>query len=197
MLNDRSSTLALLATRRSGRPRDLAEPGPDADQLRAILAAAARTPDHGKLAPWRFIHVAKDKRDRFAAMLQAAYRDGRDDKEGEPRRLELEAVDRFGRQAPELIVVLSSPAQGAKIPLWEQQLSAGAACMNLLLAAHALGFAGGWVTGWAAYSDSVLRALGGGEGDRIAGFIFLGTPSAPLEERVRPALDEVVRDWQG
>jgi nitroreductase len=194
MLNDLSSPLALLETRRSGRPRDLVEPGPDAEQLRAVLTIAARTPDHGKLHPWRFVHVRKAARGAFAEMLERAYRAGRD---GEPGRLEIEAAHRFAHQAPELVVLLSSPKESAKIPEWEQLLSAGAAAMNLLHAAHAMGFAGGWVTGWAAYSPEVLAALGGREGERVAGFLFLGTPGAPLEERVRPDLGEVVTEWSG
>ena len=192
MLNDLSSTLSLLASRRSGRPRDLVEPGPDADQLRRILEIGMRTPDHGKLAPWRFIHVAKAKRGDFHALLQRAYRAG---KEEEPGRLELEAVERFAHQAPELIVLVSSPVEGTKIPAWEQELSCGAAGMNLLLATHALGFAGGWVTGWAAYSEEVWRGLALREQERIAGFLFLGTPAVPLEERPRPAFDLVVSEW--
>ena len=192
MFNDASSPLTLLRTRRSGRPRDLAAPGPDAGQLRMILAIAARTPDHGKLAPWRFVHVPADARDAFSAMLEAAYRAGKSE---EPGRLEIEAVQRFARQAPELVAVLSCPVESAKIPRWEQELSCGAACMNLLHAAHALGFAGGWVTGWAAYSPHVLAGLGGAEGERVAGFLFLGTPAAELEERPRPDLDAVVRTW--
>lgn len=188
MLNDRSSPLALLRTRRSARPRDLAAPGPDPAQLRLILEIAMRTPDHGKIAPWRFVHVAQDRRDAFAAMLQKAYRL----ENPEPGRLEVEAVERFARQAPELVVALSSPDPEHKIPVWEQQLSCGAACMNLLLAAHASGFAAGWVTGWAAYNPEVLAALGGGEHERIAGFLFLGTPACAQEERPRPAFEDVV-----
>ena len=191
MFNDASSPLALLRTRRSGRPRDLAAPGPDPEQLAEMLAIAARTPDHGKLAPWRFIHVPAEARSAFAAMLEAAYRAGRP----EPGRLELEAVQRFAGQAPELVVVLSSPVESAKVPRWEQELSCGAACMNLLLAAHAMGFAGGWVTGWAAYSPDVLAGLGAAPGERVAGFVFLGTPAVPLEERVRPDLARIVRTW--
>ena len=190
MFNDRSSTLSLMETRRSGRPRDLVEPGPSAAELRRILAIASRTPDHGKLHPWRFVHVPKDRRDGFAAMLQNAYRIDNP----EPGRLEVEAVDRFARQAPELIVLLFSPTLETKIPVWEQQLSCGAAGMNLLLASHALGYAGGWVTGWAAYSDGVLASFGAPP-QRIAGFIFLGTPGAELEERPRPDPDEVISQW--
>jgi nitroreductase len=191
MLNDRSSTLALLETRRSCRPRDLVEPGPGPDELRRILTIAMRTPDHGKLHPWRFVHVGRDRRDAFAAMLQAAYRIDNP----QPGRLEVEAVERFAHQAPELVVALSSPAPAHKIPVWEQQLSCGAAGMNLLHAAAALGYCGGWVTGWAAYSPAVLEALGGREPERVAGFLFLGTAGAELEERPRPALEEVVREW--
>jgi nitroreductase len=190
MLNDRSSILSLLATRRSGRPRDLAAPGPTPAELALILGAAMRTPDHGKLHPWRFVRVTREHRADFAALLDRAYRIGNP----APGRLELEANERFAHQAPELIVALSSPTEGHKIPVWEQQLSCGAACMNLCLAAHALGYAAGWVTGWAAYSPVVLEAFGVGP-ERIAGFIFLGTPGAELEERLRPERDEVVSEW--
>jgi nitroreductase len=191
MFNDLSTPLALLRTRRSGRPRDLVAPGPDAAQLREILAIAARTPDHGKLAPWRFLHVRKEDRGAFAEMLEAAYRADR----AEPGRLEIEAAHRFAHQAPELVVAFFSPKESAKIPEWEQALSCGAACMNLLHAAHASGFAGGWVTGWATYSQPVLEALGGRSGERIAGFFFLGSLGAEQEERPRPPLDEVASTW--
>lgn len=190
MLNDTSSTLSLLRTRRSGRPRDLVDPGPGEVELKEIFAIAARTPDHGKLAPWRFVHVRKQDRDAFARLLHRAYLTERPD----PARLEVEAVDRFAHQAPELVVVLSSPVADSKIPVWEQELSCGAACMNLLSATHALGYAGGWVTGWAAYDEEVRRAFAR-EQERIAGFIFIGTPRAELEERPRPALDYVVSQW--
>jgi nitroreductase len=190
MFNDPSSTLALLRTRRSGRPRDLVAPGPSADQLREILEIAMRTPDHGKLHPWRFVHIPRGRREAFAALLQSAYRAGNPD----PGRLEIEANERFARQAPELVVALSSPTPEIKIPVWEQELSCGAACMNLVLAAHASGFAAGWVTGWAAYSPQVLAAFGAPP-ERIAGFIFLGTPGAALEDRLRPEYDAVVSEW--
>ncbi|MFL6846015.1 MAG: nitroreductase [Allosphingosinicella sp.] len=191
MLNDRTSLLAHLATRRSTRPRDLVEPGPDTGQLRQILEIAARSPDHGKLAPWRFVHVAGDRREAFAAMLDQAYRAGKSDALSRP---EIEAVQRFATQAPELIVLLSSPVEG-KIPAWEQELSCGAVAMNLLHAAAALGFDGGWVTGWAAYSPRVLEGLGAAPPERVAGFLFLGTAGVELAERPRPALEGVVREW--
>jgi len=168
-------------------------PGPSPDELRRILAVAARTPDHGKLHPWRFVHIAQERRPAFADLLRAAYVADNPD----PGRLELEANERFARQAPELVVALSTPTVPHKIPLWEQQLSCGAACMNLLLAAHALGYAAGWVTGWAAYSPAVREAFGAaGEHERIAGFIFLGTPGAEQEERLRPDFEEVASEWR-
>lgn len=190
MLNDRSSALSLLRTRRSCRPRDLAEPGPDAADLRQILEIAGRTPDHGKLAPWRFVHVPKGAREDFRQLLERAYRE----EHPAPGRLELEAIDKFAHQAPTLVVALSCPAVPSKIPLWEQQLSCGAALMNLLSGAHALGFAAGWVTGWATYSKTVLRAFGS-PGDRIAGFVFIGTPDRELEERPRPDPAVIVSEW--
>lgn len=165
-------------------------PGPSADMLALILGVAARTPDHGKLHPWRFVHVPRARRPAFAELLHRAFRET----DPNPTRGELEAVDRLAFQAPELVVALFSPKPSAKIPLWEQQLSCGAACMNLEHAAHALGYAAGWITGWAAYSDMVRDAFGA-EPERIAGFIYLGTPGAPLEERARPELSEVVSIW--
>jgi nitroreductase len=192
MFNDRSTPLSLLSTRRSGKPRDLAAPGPDDGQLRQILEIAARTPDHGKLAPWRFVIVPADQRAALAETITQAYRAERP----QAARLEIEALEQFATQAPTLVVVLSSPKVDSHIPIWEQQLSAGAACMNLLHAAHALGFAGGWLTGWSAYSDAVRDAFGA-EPERIAGYIFLGTPGKQLEERPRPDLQKIISTWQG
>ena len=190
MLNDLTSPAALAVSRRSGKPRDMIAPGPDAAQLERILGAAIRVPDHGKLAPWRFVVVGADQRDAFAALLQRAYRATKP----EPGRLELQAIADFARQAPTLIVALSLPAHASHIPLWEQELSAGAACMNLLWAAHAEGFVGGWLTGWAAYSDVVRNAFAP-EG-RIAGFMFIGTPGRALEERPRPDPEAVISHWR-
>lgn len=189
MFNDLSSLPAFFATRRSGKPRDMVTPGPDADQMRRILSAAMRVPDHGKLGPWRFVVVRPDQRDAFAALLNRAWRET----QGEPGEREIAAIEEFARQAPALVVVVSCPDPDAKIPVWEQELSAGAACMNLLNAAHAEGFVGGWLTGWPTYSDTV-RAAFAPQG-KIAGFIFLGTPSRELQERPRPAYEDVVSDW--
>jgi nitroreductase len=191
MFNDLSSPLSLLRTRRSGKPRDLAEPGPSDAQLEEMCAIACRTPDHGKLAPWRFVIVSADQRAAFAELLLDAYRAQRPD----AKRLELESIEQFAHQAPALVVALSSPRPASQIPLWEQELSAGAACMNLLHAAHAMGFAGGWLTTWAAFDDRVRDAFGAAP-ERIAGFIFIGTPSRPLEERPRPDLATTVTHWR-
>lgn len=192
MFNDLSSPASLMATRRSGKPRDMGAPGPTPEQLDRILAAATRVPDHGKLAPWRFVVVPDDRRAAFAALLEEAYRVERP----EPGRVELEAVRQFALQGPALVVVVSAPAHASHIPIWEQELSAGAACMTLLVATHAEGLVGGWLTGWAAYSDRVRDAFGG-PGERIAGFMFIGTPTRPLDERPRPQRDTVVRVWAG
>ncbi|MBB3474126.1 nitroreductase [Sphingomonas sp. BK345] len=192
MFNDLSSPLALLATRRSGKPRDLVAPGPTRDQLVAMIQLAGRTPDHGKLAPWRFVIVPDERRDAFAARLVEAYRAERP----AAARLELDAMDQFARQAPALVVALSSPRLESHIPLWEQELSAGAACMNLLHAAHAHGFVAGWLTGWPAFSDAV-RDLFGAAPERIAGFMFIGTPGRALEERPRPDPATLWSEWAG
>lgn len=190
MLNDRSSILALLETRRSGKPREIGAPAPDADQLEKILAIAARTPDHGKLFPWRFVTVGADQRDALADLLRRALADR--DPEAGPAHFEKETE--FARYGGQLVVLVSAPVHGHKIPVWEQELSCGAAAMNLLLAAHALGFVGGWVTGARAYDERV-RAAFCGTGERIAGFIFIGTPQSELEERPRAPLATVVRPW--
>ncbi|MFN4358334.1 nitroreductase [Sphingopyxis alaskensis] len=191
MFNDTSSLLAHLATRRSGKAREMVSPGPDAAQLRAIIELALRTPDHGKLAPWRIVTVADDQRAAFAALLKEAWVKENPGAAG----MDLSALDQFAHQAPTLLVLLSTPVKGAKIPLWEQQMSAGALGMNLLHAAHAHGFVGSWLTGWAAYSPDVAAAFGAGEGDTIVGYFFLGTANALLSERPRPEYDEVVRAW--
>lgn len=190
MFNDSTTPLSLLATRRSGKPRDLIAPGPDAAQLATILEIAARTPDHGKLAPWRFVVVPDDRRDALASVIIDAYRAERP----QAARLEIEALDQFAHQAPALVVVLFSPRTESHIPMWEQELSVGAACMNLLHAVHASGFAGGWLTGWPTFNTAVRDAFGAAP-ERIAGFMFIGTPAKPLEERPRPDMANVVSTW--
>lgn len=191
MFNDLSSPLALLQTRRSGKPRDLVTPGPDEAQMRQILEIAMRTPDHGKLAPWRFVIIGSDQRGTFAELLESAYLREKPD----AGKLEIETMHQFANQAPCVVVVLSSPIMDSHIPLWEQQLSAGAAAMNLLHGVHALGYAGGWLTAWPAFNDDVRDAFGEAH-EKIAGFVFIGTPSGQMKERPRPDYDSRVSHWE-
>ena len=191
MLNDRSSLLSLLETRRSGKPRELVAPGPTAEEMERILTIAARIPDHGKLHPWRFVTVAEDQRDRLAILFREAL--AKEDEDAPPAKHE--KADEFAHHPGQLVVLISAPIADHKIPVWEQELSAGAAGMNLLMAAHALGYVAGWVTGWYAYSDYVREAFCG-PGERVAGFIFIGHPGRDLEERPRPELAEVWKPWE-
>ena len=190
ILNDLSSTLALLETRRSGRPRDMVAPGPSDAQIERILGIAARVPDHGKLFPWRFVTVAREQRGALADLLARAL----PEHDPDATAAHFAKAAEFAHQAPALVVVVSAPTAGHKIPLWEQELSAGAAAMNLLLATHAMGFVGGWITGWAAYSETV-RAAFCAPGERLVGFFFLGSPGQPLEERPRAPLATLMRRW--
>ena len=191
MLNDRSSILSLLETRRSAKPRELAGPGPTAEEMEKILTIAARVPDHGRLTPWRFATIGADQRDAFGALLREAL------VEHDPcaTMAHHQKEDEFAHYAGELVVLISAPVQDHKIPGWEQELSCGSVGMNLLLAAHALGYVAGWVTGWRAYSPKVNAAFCE-PGQRIAGFIFIGHPSRELEERDRPELSTICRGWQ-
>ena len=190
MLNDLSSPLEYLGSRRSGRAREMVGPGPTPEQLAAILEIAARSPDHGKLTPWRFVVVEREQREALAQLLKAALVE--DDPQTAPAMLT--KADAFARQGESLVVVLSAPIVGHKIPQWEQTLSVGAAAMNLLHATHATGFVGSWLTGWAAYHPRVRAAFCVGT-ERIAGFFFLGSPGHPVTERARPDPRSVVRAW--
>ena len=190
MLNDLSTPLSLLETRRSGRPRELTGPGPSPAELERILTIAARVPDHGKLQPWRFVVVGEDQRDALSDLLLAAL--DQEVPEAGPAHREKETS--FAHYPGQLIVLVSAPVRDHKIPVFEQELSAGGAGMNLLNAAHAMGYVAGWVTGWRTYSAHVEKAFCA-PGERIAGFIFIGKPDRPLEERPRPSLADVVRPW--
>ena len=185
--NDRSTALSLLETRRSGKARDMIAPGPDAAQLDRMLRIASRVPDHGKLAPWRFVVITD--RDAFAATLADLYRRDRPD----CGRLELEAMHAFAHQAPTLVALVFLPRE-SHIPQWEQELSAGAAAQALLMAGHALGYVGNWLTGAPAFLPGLPEQLGV-PGGRIAGFFFFGTAGKPLEERPRPDPAQVVLRW--
>ncbi len=186
------STIDHLLSRRSAKIAQLSEPGPGEEQIQKILTAAARVPDHGKLAPWWFVTFRGDARRAFGEnVLRDAFL--ADNPDAAPAKLDLEA-ERFVN-TPLVIAVISRVKEG-KIPQWEQVLSAGAACMNICHAAHALGFGANWVTQWYSFSPRVHDALGLDENDRIAGFIYIGTPSAANEERERPALPDIVNDWK-
>jgi nitroreductase len=183
-----SSGLDLLRTRRSTKFFDLDGQGPHAAEIDSILSAAIRVPDHGKLVPWRFILFEGDSRLRAGETIAAIF--AADHPEAEPHQIEAERA-RLAR-APLVIAVVSRAAQHVKIPEWEQILSAGAAAMNVLLAAHALGYAATWLTGWFAYDRRVLDAFGLAPHERIAGFVHIGRPLREPDERPRPTLAEVV-----
>jgi nitroreductase len=183
-----SACLDLLLSRRSGSAKAMIGPGPTPEQLRQILACGARVPDHGKLAPWRFIVFEGDARARMGEMLAEVVSTTEHDVS--PERLTLE-LNRFLR-APVIIGVVSRVREGIPIPEWEQVLSAGAACMSIVIAAHALGFVANWITEWCAFHPLVRERLGLGSGERIAGFIYIGTAAAPLQERVRPDLNSLI-----
>lgn len=179
-------TLDLLLSRRSGSAKMMKGPGPNAEQLRKILAAGVRVPDHGKLAPWRFIVFEGDGRARMGAILAEAIAGERDIS---PERVEQER-NRFMR-APIVIGVVSRVREQIPIPVWEQELSAGAVCMTMVFAAHAMGFVANWITEWCAYHPQVLARIGLKPTERIAGFIYIGHPVEPLEDRPRPPVDSI------
>ncbi|MBO0752441.1 MAG: nitroreductase [Bradyrhizobiaceae bacterium] len=180
--------VTLLKTRRSLKPDELTGPGPSPDDLETLLTIASRVPDHGKLAPWRFIVFEGDARRKAGEAIAAAfvvrYPGSTPDQIDYERR-------RFAR-APLVVGVVSRAAPHAKIPEWEQVLSSGAAAMNLLTAANALGFAAAWLTEWYAYDRSVLDAFGLLPHEKIAGFVHIGRPTQAPQDRPRPALADIV-----
>ena len=179
--------LELLKTRRSLKPVELTGPGPSDVEIDTLLTIASRVPDHGKLVPWRFIVFAGDARLKAGEAIVAAFR--RKYPDSKPEHVEQERK-RLAR-APLVIAVVSRAAPHVKIPEWEQVLSAGAAAMSLVLAAHALGFGANWITEWYAYDRNALAALGIKENEKIAGFIHIGTPVNKPDDRPRPPLDEI------
>ncbi len=180
------AAISLLLSRRSGSAKSMGEPGPSKKQLEAILQAGGRTPDHGKLFPWRFIVFEGKGRARMGDILaEVMEAEGERDKQVEEERA------RFQR-APLVIGVISRAREQHKIPVWEQELSAGAVCQNILIASTALGFVGNWLTEWYAYHPRVKERLGLKSGERVAGFIYIGTPTEKLEERPRPEMKAIV-----
>ena len=179
--------LARLAVRRSASAQLLIAPGPSEAEIEQILHLGARTPDHGKLFPWRFVVLGPQSRaDLSEALAALAETQGRTDKD-------LAVLAKLVRP-PVSILVVSTPVGGHKVPVWEQQLSAGAVCMNLEHAANALGFSTSWITDWYAYDRDAKPLFGLGEGEAVAGFIHIGRLETPPLERPRPSLaDKVTR----
>jgi nitroreductase len=183
-----NTTIDLLASRRSVPPHLLNEPGPTEAELATLLTIASRVPDHGKLAPWRFLVIQGDARSRIGERIAAAFVA---DEPGAPA--EKVALER-GRlaRAPLVVGVVSRARPHVKIPEWEQVMSAGAVCMNLVVAAHAIGFAASWLTEWFAFDRRVLDAFGLAPDETVAGFIHLGRAREVPEDRVRPSLPDIV-----
>ena len=183
--------LDLLLSRRSIPAINLGEPGPTADQIKTLLTIGARVPDHGKLAPWRFILFQGSARaDAGEALcrLKLQREPGLDPAQQDQERARL-------ARAPLVIAVVSTAAEHVKIPLWEQKLSAGAVCMNLLNAAYAMGFAAQWLSEWYAYDAEAAHMFGLTEGERFAGFVHVGTPMEPPFERPRPDIAALTTNW--
>lgn len=185
--------LQLLKTRRSVKPIELAGPPPSAAEIDTLLTIAARVPDHGKLAPWRFIVFEGAAREAAGQAIADAFRAGHPDATSGQIEFERKRLAR----APLVIAVVSRAGTHVKIPEWEQQLSAGASAMALVIAAHAMGYAASWITEWYAYDRAVLARLGLADNERIAGFVHIGKAAKPPEERDRPALDSIVTRYSG
>ena len=185
--------LQLLKTRRSVKPMELTGPAPTDSEIESLLTIASRVPDHGKLAPWRFIVFADKARQAAGDVIAEVFRADRPD--ATPEQIEFER-NRLAR-APLVIAVISRAGPHVKIPEWEQQLSAGAAAMNLVNAAYAMGFAASWITEWYAYDARVLKQLGLKAHERVAGFVHIGHPRHPPDERDRPKLESIVTRYAG
>ncbi len=190
-LNDTSSIRALLGSRRSASPKAMGEPGPTDEQLSEILNAAVRVPDHGKLTPWRFVLFEGEARAKFGDAMKARWR------ELHPEYGE-EALD-FQRnmllRAPVVIAVISTAAPHPKIPEWEQVLSAAAVCQTMLFAATTLGVGCAWNTDWMAYDAGMRKVMRLHPHEKVAGFIYLGTSTATLEDRPRPDPLSLLTRW--
>jgi len=182
---------ALLALRRSASKHHLTEPGPSPDALDELLRVAARVPDHRKLSPWRFIVFEGEARAAFGKHLARIHDTNTP---GAESRDILEAAG-LPLRAPVVVAVISSPDRAHKTPVWEQELSAGAVCQNLLLAANAAGWGGVWLSEWMAFDPEVARLLGLTDDERIAGFIYLGTATMGCPERPRPDMSEKITRW--
>ncbi len=181
-----------LATRRSTPAFQMREPGPTRPEIEDMLKLAVRVPDHGKLAPWRFIVYSGARRAEISEALLKLRLEKEPDLSDE--LIEVERT-RFTR-APTVIAVVSTAGPHVKVPEWEQVMSAGAVCLNLLMAANAHGFVSNWLTEWFAFDEAAYPLLGVNAGEKVAGFIHIGSTDFPNTERPRPELADVVT-WQG
>jgi len=182
----------LLLSRRSVSANSLGEPGPNAAELDLMLRAASRVPDHKKLVPWRFVLFQGEGRAEFGKVLAQVCAA----EEGDAGAFRLENEAKRFLRAPLVIAVISRVVKNAAAPEWEQVLSAGAACQNLILAATALGYGVQWITEWCAYSDGVRKTLSLAGNERVAGFIYVGTAKEKPDERERPQLADIVTSWR-
>jgi nitroreductase len=187
--------LSLLESRRSAGAGLIGEPGPGEGELRRMLAIACRAPDHGALEPWRFVIVAGDARRSASERLAECYASENAAMEREKLAKFTAIMARVFVASPVAVIVVSRPDPAARIPVFEQELSAGAVCMNLLTAAHAMGFAAFWVTGFAASSPCARAVLGVEAGEKIAGVVHIGSERARPAERKRPDLDAITTWW--
>jgi nitroreductase len=178
----------LLALRRSASADRMTGPGPDGDTLGAILEIAARVPDHRKIAPFRFLIIEGDARGRAGDLLAQRFTCA--NAGAAPEAVDIERR-RFQR-APVVVAVIARIDANHRTPVWEQTLTNGAVCLNLLLAASAHGFAGNWLTDWCAYDEGFRADLGLSSDERISGFIYLGTATEPPRERQRPRMADIV-----
>jgi nitroreductase len=182
--------LDYLNSRRSLSVKYMGDKGPNAHEVTDILKAAARVPDHGKLMPWHFIVLQGDKRALMGGILRSAY--AAEHPEATPAKLDLEA--QLFMRAP-LVILVVSRMRKAKHPLWEQFLSSGAVCQNLLLAANALGYGANWLTEWYSYNAYFRKEIGLDERDNIAGVMYIGEAKKQPDPRPRPDMDEIVTYW--
>jgi nitroreductase len=186
-----SKTIDFLTTRRSTVARMMGDPGPNDDELRQIMEAGMRVPDHGRLTPWRFIVIRGDARDTIGGVIATSFKRNNPDAIQEQIEIEQERLTR----APIVIAVVSRVHREHKIPVWEQILSSGAACQTMLIAAQSMGYAAQWLTEWYAYDSDVKKAIGAEADDEIAGFVYLGNPLGELTDRARPIYDHIVSEW--
>ena len=176
------NALDLVLTRRTVTSAYLEDPGPNAEQIETLLTAGIRVPDHGKLTPWRFIVMDKPSREALVPQFLAHRQATEPDQDPEIRRKQAGVI----ANAPLCIAVVSTPREHPKIPVWEQHMSAGASVMNLMIAAHAMGFGAQWLTGWYTYDPHTKALMGVGDEEEIAAFVHIGTPQIPPQERPRP-----------